>query len=99
MPTVHIRYQDAETREVVEVSREIRTEDLMASIDDTSPDFRLQAGVAEFGELLKGSYWAEDGSYGAVLALLQPLQSQLNDTAQVDEVVNLMQLAIRYSDQ
>ena len=62
--TVYIRYKDAETDEVVEVQQDIHTEDILASIEEAPPTMRLQAGAAEFSELLRDSHWADDGSYG-----------------------------------
>ncbi len=56
--TVYIRYQDAETREVVELSQEITTADVLPSVDEAPADFRLHAAAAEFAELLRDSYWA-----------------------------------------
>ncbi|MDX1991190.1 MAG: von Willebrand factor type A domain-containing protein [bacterium] len=102
--TVYIRYEDAETREVVEISRPITRDDLRASLEDTSASFRLQAAVAEFAELLRESTWADDGTYGAVLTLLQGVQEDLVDSPNqalrrdVDELVNLVEAAIRFGD-
>ncbi|MBN1679975.1 MAG: von Willebrand factor type A domain-containing protein [Anaerolineae bacterium] len=96
--TVYIRYQDADTREVVEVSRDITVDDLLPSIDDAAPDFRLLAAAAEFSELLRESYWAQDGSYAAVLDLAKPLLDDMPGNEEVAEFVELVRLAGRYVD-
>lgn len=94
--TVYIRYQDAETREIVEISRTITTGDLLDDIRDAPPSFRLQAGVAEFAELLRGSIWAQDGSFSRVLELVQPLENDYGGNPQIMELVELIRLAIQY---
>ncbi|MBI5958004.1 MAG: von Willebrand factor type A domain-containing protein [Chloroflexi bacterium] len=96
--TVYIRYQDAETREVVEYSQEITVADLLPSINDASPDFRLHAAVAELSELLRNSYWAREGSYGALLDFANPLADEFPDNEEVAEFVELIHLAGRYVD-
>ncbi len=97
--TVYIRYEDAETREVVEISREITTDDLLQSIDDAPADFRLLAAVAEFSELLRESYWAQEGSYGAALQLAEGAAAEMPQDVDVAEFIELVRLAIRYGDQ
>jgi Ca-activated chloride channel family protein len=96
--TVYIRYQDADTREVIELSKEITTADVLASLDEALADFRLHAAAAEFAELLRDSYWAQDGSYMAVLELAAPLVDEMPGNAEVAELVELIRLAGRYVD-
>jgi Ca-activated chloride channel family protein len=96
--TVYIRYQDADTREVIELSKEITTADVLASLDEAPADFRLHAAAAEFAELLRDSYWAQDGSYMAVLELAAPLVDEMPGNAEVAELVELIRLAGRYVD-
>jgi Ca-activated chloride channel family protein len=96
--TVYIRYQDADTREVVELSRAITTADLLPSLDDAPADFRLHAAAVEFAELLRDSYWAQEGSYVAVLELAAPLVDEMPGNAEVAEFVELIRLAGRYVD-
>ena len=84
--TVRVRYQnpdtDADTREVVEVSREIRRDQLASRFSDASPSFQLAAVVAEYAEILRESYWAQDGSLDDVVnearRVRQLLPGQLN---------------------
>ena len=70
--TVRIRYQNpgasADTKEVVEVSRDIRQDQLANRFQNTSPSFQLAAVVAEYAEILRESYWAQDGSLDDVAA-------------------------------
>ncbi|MBN1563445.1 MAG: von Willebrand factor type A domain-containing protein [Anaerolineae bacterium] len=97
--TVYIRYQDAETREVVEVNQPITVGDLHPTLDDAPASFRLHAAAAEFAELLRESYWAQEGSYLDLLDLAKPLTtSELAGDEDVTEFVELIRLAGRYED-
>ncbi len=97
--TVYIRYQDADTREVVEISKDITIGDQYPTLDDAPATFRLHAAAAEFAELLRESYWAQDGSYMAVFDLAKPLaEGDLADSEDVVEFVELLRLAGRYTD-
>lgn len=98
MATVYVRYEDADTREVVEVKRELTVSDILASFEDAPATFRLQAGVAEFAELLRESIWSEEGSYSAVLALVEPLRNDLGDSEQLLEFLDLVRRATQYED-
>lgn len=97
--TVYIRYQDADTREVVEQKVALSLEDVRAEIEDAPASFRMQAAAAEFAELLRGSTWAEDGSFSPVLKLLEPVATEQPENEDLAEFVELVRLAIRYSDQ
>ena len=65
--TVHVRYQnpdtDADTKEVVEVSKEIRRGQLASRFPEASPSFQLAAVVAEYAEILRESYWAQEEAW------------------------------------
>jgi len=97
--TAYIRYEDADTREVVELQKAITVADLLASLDDAPANFRLQVAVAEFAELLKGSFWAEDGSYGAVQALIETTADEFEGNEDVTELVEMIRTAVRLGDQ
>lgn len=96
--TVYIRYEDADTREVIELEQAITVADLLPSLDDAPADFKLHAAVAEFAELLRESYWAEGGSYVDVLELAKDLPDAMGGNAEVAEFVDLVKLAGRYVD-
>ncbi len=95
LATAYIRYEDADSRDVVEINNAIGVDDVLNSFDDVPTDFKLQAAAAEFSELLRQSSFAEGGTYGAVLRLIQPFaQSDVN----VAELVTLLQKAIQFGD-
>ncbi len=93
--TVAIRYQDPESGEVVELSQSIRREDFHASFQDASPSFQLDAAVAEYAELLRESYWAQDGSLSAVRELAQRLTGLMDQDPDVLEFAYLVSQAER----
>ena len=88
--TVYVRYADPDTGEVSEVSKSIGRSDLATVIEETSPHFRLDAAVAEFAEILRGSYWAQDGNLSDVQALAAQALAQLADDDDVIEFVYLV---------
>lgn len=69
--TVHVRYQDPDDLRVREVARDYYRDELHARFADATPMFRLTAAVAEYAELLRGSYWAKEGSLDEVLVVAQ----------------------------
>ncbi|MGH9336064.1 MAG: hypothetical protein ACRD21_20190, partial [Vicinamibacteria bacterium] len=53
------------------------------------PSLRLAAVVAELAEVLRGSYWARDGSLDQVLDQSRKLLPELSERPDVMELVNL----------
>ena len=96
LATVFIRHEDPDTANVTEVSREIFANELKGSFEEASTSFQLAASVAEFAEILRGSYWALNGSLDAVEKTLEgifPFPHQR--TPQQDELIALVREAIR----
>ena len=73
-----IRYKHDERHEFHEVAREINVHEIQAW-DATPASFRLAANVAEFGELIRASYWSKGGSYDAVLDDVRKLIAETDD--------------------
>ena len=71
MATVSIRYADADNHKVSEVSKDISVSHLYESFDVAPATFRLAAGVAEFAEILRESYWAKDSSLDSIHQVLK----------------------------
>jgi Ca-activated chloride channel family protein len=65
--TLHLRWRSKETGRVVETERELRLSEFAGSWDSAPTRVRLASLVAEFGEILKGNYWAKDGDLREVL--------------------------------
>jgi Ca-activated chloride channel homolog len=64
--TVFMRWQDPDTRQVVELSKDFDTGELESDFAYADPYFQRAVIVAEYAEILKKSYWAEESSLAYV---------------------------------
>ena len=87
--TVYMRYEDVGLNEVVEINREFHHSDLATDFEETAPTFQLSAVVAEFAEVLRGSYWAREGSLQAVAERARDVQSLIPESNAVSDFVSL----------
>ena len=71
LATVSIRHKDPDTGQVTEVNESISTDVLKGSFEETTPSLQLAASVAEFAEILRGSFWAQEGSLEKVRKTLE----------------------------
>ncbi len=95
LATVFIRHEDPDTSNVTEVSREIFANELKSTFEEASASFQLAASVAEFAEILRGSYWALNGSLNVVEQTLEGLFPFTHQrTPQQDELITLVRQAI-----
>ena len=78
LATVSIRHENPDTGHVTEVNRSISTDALKGSFEETTPAFQLAASVAEFAEILRGSFWAQDGSLENVRETLEGVLLHVN---------------------
>jgi len=98
--SVYVRYKnpdagaDAKAREV---EREINSEDFAESFEDASTGFKLAAGVAEFAEILKKSYWAQGSRFTDVRPLIREVSEEGPDDANVSELLDLISKAHKMS--
>ena len=91
--TVYMRYEDPDFNEVTEINREFQSSELASSFEESSPRFQLAAVVAEFAEVLRGSYWASDGSLEAVAGEGRRVQQLMPEASDVAEFVSLVSQA------
>ena len=87
--TVYMRYEDVGLNEVVEINREFHHGDLAAAFEETPATFQLSAVVAEFAEVLRGSYWAREGNLQAVAEEARRIQRLLPDSTAVSDFASL----------
>ena len=87
--TVFLRYQDPDTSEVLEISRTLQQSELSAGFEDASARFQLAAVVAEYAEILRESYWAQDGNLEDVVAQARRVQGLLPRGSDVAEFADL----------
>src|SRR5690349_19774453 len=64
--SVFMRWQDPETRQVVEIAKDFNTDELQRDFEKADPYFQRSVVVAEYAEILKKSYWAEESSLAYV---------------------------------
>lgn len=92
---VSVRYEDPDTRRVVEAARTFQRWELETVFAKTSPRFQLAAVVAEYAEILRESYWAQDGNLAHVAAEADRIRWLLPHDADVVEFAALTREAER----
>lgn len=96
--TVYLRWQDPDLRQVVEMSKDITTEDMAYRFEDASPYFQRAVVVAEYAEILKQSYWAEENTLSDVYREAQRVAELLFRDEAMQEFVELIHTALRLWD-
>ena len=91
--TVFLRYEDPDTGEVSEIGREFQRSELAPEFGESSPRFQMSAVVAEYAEILRESYWAQDGSLERVLGEAIRVQRLLPSDEDVAEFASLVSRA------
>ena len=86
---IYMRYEDPDTGEVSEISREFGVGELASEFAEASARFQLSAVVAEYAEILRESYWAQDGSLERVASEANRVRSLLPSDDDVAEFANL----------
>ena len=94
--TVFLRWEDPDTRSVTELSNDFYTEELAREFEDADLYFQRAVVVAEYAEILKDSYWAEDGSLNAVYREASRIHESMPRERDMEEFVDLLQKALRY---
>ena len=98
LATVFIRHEDPDTRRITEINEEIFTTQLRRTFEEASAEFQLAASIAEFAEILRESFWAQEGSLKAVSQSIEGIAPQIHDE-QVDELMHLVNRATRFKAQ
>jgi Ca-activated chloride channel family protein len=93
--TVFLRWEDPDTRAVTELSQDFNTDQMAYDFRETSPYFQRAVIVAEFAEILKQSYWAEDGSLDSVLREAERVSELFHRDEVMQEFVELIRQARR----
>ena len=82
--TVFMRWQDPDTRQIVEISKDFDTGELERDFYYADPYFQRSVVVAEYAEILKKSYWAEESS----LAHVYHEATRVSELLPRDDVMN-----------
>jgi Ca-activated chloride channel family protein len=99
LATLHLRYRSKATDEIVESAFDLERRDLAHSWERGSIALQLSSLVAEFAEILKGSYWAKDSDLEELYRRLRPVADRLAGDDQVEDLLYLVERARRLSDQ
>ena len=98
LATVFIRYEDPDTRQVTEISADIFAAELEDVFEDASPEFQLAAAIAEFAEILRDSFWAQEGSLDTVHQVIEGILPQIQ-SERSDQLMRLVSQAARFKAQ
>jgi Ca-activated chloride channel family protein len=91
--TVYMRWEDPDTHEVTELSQDFDSGDVAESFSAAAPRFQWDVVVAEYAEILRGSYWAEGSTLATVLEEAERVSRLLPDDPDVVEFVDLVRRA------
>ena len=98
LATLRLRYRSKSTDQIVESAIDLHKRDLAHSWQRASVALQLSSLVAEFGEILKGSYWAKDSDLGELSRRLRPVADRLAGDEEVEDLLYLVETARRLSD-
>ena len=93
--TVSLRYEDPDTRGITEIRRSLQVRELAPWLESASPTFQLAAVVAEYAEVLRNSYWAQDGDLQRTAHEAARVQRLLPYDPDVAEFADLVARAAR----
>ena len=88
--TVYLRYEDPDSGKVTELRQEFDREDLADGFEDAPPRFQMAAVVAEYAEVLRESYWAQEGSLEDVANEARRVRDLLPQDANMAEFTDLV---------
>ncbi len=93
--TVYMRWEDPDTHQIVEISQDYDASQMAFDFQEANPYFQRAVVVAEYAEILKGSYWAEGSSLDHVYEEAQRISEYLYRDDYMDEFVELVRDARR----
>ena len=88
--TIFLRYEDPDSGKVTELRREFNREDLADRFTGVSPRFQMAAIVAEYAEVLRESYWAQESSLLDVVDEARRVRELVPQDADVAEFTDLV---------
>ncbi len=93
--TLRLRYLSVASGRVEEVTKSITAGELAGSWEAAPRSLRLASVVAEFGEILEGSYWARQGDLDDLFQRAQKLAAEYPGDLEVSELTTLVGKAAR----
>jgi len=92
---VHMRWEDPDTHQVIEIEKEIYADEFERDFDDADPYFQRSVIVAEYAEILGESFWAEDSDLDDVYDEARRLEDYFRREDAMEEFVDLVKEAKR----
>jgi Ca-activated chloride channel family protein len=89
---LHLRWRSEQTGRVREEEKLLRVSQLAASWEQATPALRLASVVAEFAEILKGSFWAKGSSLDELYRLAQRVSAEQAESRRASDVTALASL-------
>lgn len=93
LATLRVRYRPYGSDKPVEIEHDLRARDLERTWEQASPSLRLASLVAEYAEILKGSYWAKTGDMNDVLRRARELAPEFEGDDRVADWIGLVEAA------
>ncbi len=88
--TVQVRYQDVDSGQIVEAAEPFTYSDFVTDFGQTSARYRFITAVAEYAEILRGSYWAQDSRLEDVQTVALSAEFALADNSDMAEFLTLL---------
>jgi Ca-activated chloride channel homolog len=96
---IHLRYEhpkhSSKAGEIEELTSAIELAAFQISFVRADYNLQLDAMVAEFAEILRGSYWAKDGSFDELISLAKGLRTENPYDEDLAQLHDLIQRAAR----
>jgi Ca-activated chloride channel family protein len=96
--SVFMRWEDPDSRSVTELSKDFSTGDLAREFHDADLYFQRAVVVAEYAEILKHSYWAEESSLDHVYREALRIFEEMPRERDMEEFVDLVRTAVQLGE-
>jgi Ca-activated chloride channel homolog len=93
--TVNMRWEDPDTHSITETSKDFNASEISLDFRESDPYFQRAVIVAEYAEILKDSYWAEESSLDDVYGETLRISEYLDRDEYMNEFVDLVREASR----
>jgi Ca-activated chloride channel family protein len=98
LATARLRYFSKEKGEFLELEQPVRVREIASDWNEASVGLRLASVVAEFAEILRGSYWAREGDMHDVFLKAQSLSGERRGDHELADFVSLVGRADRLGE-
>lgn len=95
--TVYVRYANPDSGEVTEINNSITTGQFATTFMAASPRFQLDAVVAEYAEILRNSYWAQENDLHNIVQDARRISEYFPSDPDVQEFAGLVATATNIS--